>query len=384
MKKLIIILMFCSSLFGQTSIVVAPGSGGGGTGTVTSVGISGPAEMSVTGSPITTSGSITLNWQTQTASLVFAAPLAGGTPTFRLLTAADIPSLAPIESPTFTGTSTIPVMTGTSNLMEVRNGTNAQSFRVYNTWTSSTNCEFGSLEWSSNILRIGVNRCASGTVRTLQVAGQNITFLTSANGSTNPSATFGMDNTAIYQAGDNTLDLGKTAQRFNDLFLGAQIRLGDGTSVIEQAAAGVTSVKNSTSTSDATHRVIGANGSFRESATATELITLSTGGTTTNSSTNLLPANSMIRGVGCRITTTITGATNWSVGDPTTAARFCASNSTLTAGTTSVCQVHVDQTGAAGPRQTSAATLRITTTGTPSAGAIRCTVFADTLSAPSS
>lgn len=115
-----------------------------------------------------------------------------------------------------------------------------------------------------------------------------------------------------------------------------------------------------------------------------ELITLSTSGSTTDSSANLLPANSIIEAVVARVTTTITTATDWKLGDATTAGRFSAPNSTLTAGTTQVGTVQADQTGAAGPRQVAAVKLRITTTGTPGAGVIRVTVFYRSFSAPTS
>lgn len=108
---------------------------------------------------------------------------------------------------------------------------------------------------------------------------------------------------------------------------------------------------------------------------SSELLTLSTSGTTTNTSANLLPSNSIIEAVVARVTTTIGTATDWRLGDSTTAGRFTAANTNLTAGTTDVGLVHVDVAGAAGPRQTSAATVRVTTTGIPSAGAIRITVF---------
>ena len=117
---------------------------------------------------------------------------------------------------------------------------------------------------------------------------------------------------------------------------------------------------------------------------ASELLTLSTSGTTTDTSANLLPANSIIESVVARVTTTITTATDWKLGDPTTAGRFSAVNSTMTAGATSIGLLHVDQTGAAGPIQAAAAKIRVTTTGTPGAGVVRITVFYRTLVAPTS
>lgn len=127
-----------------------------------------------------------------------------------------------------------------------------------------------------------------------------------------------------------------------------------------------------------------ANGAAWTFGVISEQITLSTGGTTTDSAANLLPANAIIESVVARITTTITVATNWSLGDATIAARFAAANSTLTAGTTSIGLQHVDQTGTSGPKQTAAAKLRITTTGTPGAGVIRVTVYYRTFTAPTS
>jgi hypothetical protein len=69
-------------------------TGGGGSGTVTSVGLSLPAIFAVTGSPVTTSGTLTATLASQTINTVFAAPFdANGVPTFRTLAPADIPNL---------------------------------------------------------------------------------------------------------------------------------------------------------------------------------------------------------------------------------------------------------------------------------------------------
>jgi hypothetical protein len=67
---------------------------GGGAGTVTSVGLSLPGIFSVSGSPVTTSGTLTAALVSQSANTVFAAPDgSAGTPTFRALVSADIPGL---------------------------------------------------------------------------------------------------------------------------------------------------------------------------------------------------------------------------------------------------------------------------------------------------
>jgi hypothetical protein len=66
-----------------------------GGGTVTSVGLALPAIFSVTGSPVTLSGTLTGAFVTQAANLVFAGPASGAAaaPTFRSLVALDIPAL---------------------------------------------------------------------------------------------------------------------------------------------------------------------------------------------------------------------------------------------------------------------------------------------------
>lgn len=69
-------------------------SASGGSGTVTSVAITTPGFLSVSGSPITTSGTLALTLANQNVGTVFAGPTSGtSAPTFRLLVASDIPPL---------------------------------------------------------------------------------------------------------------------------------------------------------------------------------------------------------------------------------------------------------------------------------------------------
>jgi hypothetical protein len=93
--------VFTSSLKG-----LVPASGGGttnflradgtwavaGSGTVTSVALALPSIFSVSGSPVTTSGTLTGSLATQAANTVFAGPTSGGAvaPTFRVLAVADV------------------------------------------------------------------------------------------------------------------------------------------------------------------------------------------------------------------------------------------------------------------------------------------------------
>ena len=70
----------------------AGGGGGGGSGTVTSVGLSLPSIFTVSGSPVTTSGTLTGTLANQNANTVLAGPSSGSpaAPTFRTLSSDDI------------------------------------------------------------------------------------------------------------------------------------------------------------------------------------------------------------------------------------------------------------------------------------------------------
>jgi hypothetical protein len=67
---------------------------GAGLGTVTSVGLTLPNIFTVTNSPVTTTGSLTATLASQSANRIFASPNgSSGTPTFRSLLAADLPTI---------------------------------------------------------------------------------------------------------------------------------------------------------------------------------------------------------------------------------------------------------------------------------------------------
>lgn len=64
-----------------------------GAGTVTSVGLSLPGIFSVSGSPVTSSGTLTASLASQSQNLVFASPNgSSGAPSFRALVGADLPN----------------------------------------------------------------------------------------------------------------------------------------------------------------------------------------------------------------------------------------------------------------------------------------------------
>jgi hypothetical protein len=55
-----------------------------------------------------------------------------------------------------------------AGVLAQRNGTNAQTFNLYNTYTDASNYERGFMKWNSNVLQIGAEAAGTGTVRPIQ------------------------------------------------------------------------------------------------------------------------------------------------------------------------------------------------------------------------
>lgn len=101
-------------------------------------------------------------------------------------------------------------------------------------------------------------------------------------------------------------------------------------------------------------------------------------GASTTTGLNCLPANAVIDAVVYRVTTTITTATSFTIGDSGSATRYCGTQSTLTAGTTGTCTAQGYYLNA------SALGVKVTPSTSPGAGAIRLIVYYHTWVAPTS
>ena len=77
------------------------------------------------------------------------------------------------------GGNEVGIFRDAANTLAQRNDTNAQTSRVYNTYTSATNYERAKLEWSSNVLRIGTEKgSAGGTARDMELQTDGTTRIT--------------------------------------------------------------------------------------------------------------------------------------------------------------------------------------------------------------
>jgi len=132
-----------------------------------------------------------------------------------------------------------------------------------------------------------------------------------------------------------------------------------------------------TYSSQMTTGVSACEASFAETVAHNGTVTIPT-------SLNCLPANSIIDGIVYRITTTLSGnaISSFTLGVTGTTAKFCSTQSTLTAGTTGVC---LAQWGTAGNQvNTTAAPVVITENQIATAGAIRIIVYYHSFTPPTS
>ena len=69
-----------------------------------------------------------------------------------------------------------------ANTLAQRNGTNAQTFRIYNTYTDASNYERAKYEWDSNVFKIGTEKAGTGTARSFDfvVGGTSVIQLLSS------------------------------------------------------------------------------------------------------------------------------------------------------------------------------------------------------------
>lgn len=105
---------------GTVQPVSLSGGGSGGSGTVTSVGLSLPSIFSISGSPVTASGTLSGSLVEQVAGKVFAAPASSaGAPEFRSLQASDIPALDYLKTLSTSTSGVTVTSTGTTASVDI-------------------------------------------------------------------------------------------------------------------------------------------------------------------------------------------------------------------------------------------------------------------------
>jgi hypothetical protein len=105
-----------------------------------------------------------------------------------------------------------------ANILAQRNGTNAQTFRAYNTFTDASNYERGFVRWATNVLEIGTENAGTGSARSVSILGTS----TTVSGSTLVDIKQGSNVVRSFAGAfypDNTnLPLGTTSKRWGNFF----------------------------------------------------------------------------------------------------------------------------------------------------------------------
>jgi hypothetical protein len=78
-----------------------------------------------------------------------------------------------------------------ANTLAQRNGTNAQTFRLYNTFTDASNYERGFLRWSSNVFEVGPEAAGTGTTRPMRITAATLKLPNLPTYADNAAATTG-------------------------------------------------------------------------------------------------------------------------------------------------------------------------------------------------
>ena len=182
-------------------------------GTVTSVGLALPSIMTVSGSPVTSSGTLTGALTTQAVNAIFAGPSSGAAaaPTFRSLTTADIPALSYVTSvaatvPAFLSIAGSPITTSgtlaisySGTALPIANGgtgqtTAAAAFNALSPVTTTGDLIIGNGTNSATRLAIGAN-----------------TYVLTSNGTTATWAAGGGGGSSAYTRTTFTATAGQTA-----------------------------------------------------------------------------------------------------------------------------------------------------------------------------
>jgi hypothetical protein len=303
-------------------------------------------------------------------------------------------SLAPKASPTFTGTATSPIFNATTDASAYEVGGNV-IFAVPNSDFSSVAVGESALGkqtvGTGNNTAVGDTALFDDTSATGNTAVGTGALATTASGYNNTcvgyncldSAT-GTYYTAIGQGAGATASSGS-----GGLFLGAAADPGSSTSTDENVIGKSVTGNGSYTTTlgGESLTVIGEDSvtfgaSFTHGLKACETsygaTSVNTGSATTTTGQSCLPANSIIDAVVYRVTTAITTAASFTVGQTGSTSQFCSTQSTLTLGATGTC------VPAAYAAQSSAAAIVVTFNTTPGAGAIRIEVSYHTATPPTS
>jgi len=226
-----------------------------------------------------------------------------------------------------------------------RNSTNAQVFRVYNTYTDASNYERLAIEFSSNNAFIRTQNGGTGSQRSLFFDGDDLTFRTRGTS----RWTIGASTGHLLAVADNTYDIGASgATRPRSVYVGSNIvtgtqiqagsfiTAGNGTYIgitssffMDSASSGVVAIKNWAGTDFSRLQFGGTTSSFpalRRTGTSVEAVLADNSAYTGFNADNITAATNRaiaaggLAGVGYKLSTTANFGVFFGSGAPTISA----------------------------------------------------------------
>lgn len=109
-----------------------------------------------------------------------------------------------------------------AGVLALRNSTNAQTFRVYNTYTDASNFERAEVQWSGNLFQVNTTAAGSGTARDIYIHSGGNLFTGGLNGYWR----FDTNSHFFPGSADNALDLGVvTTNRVRTAYIATSVVL---------------------------------------------------------------------------------------------------------------------------------------------------------------
>ena len=90
-----------------------------------------------------------------------------------------------------TNTADLKLLRDAAGTLAQRNGTNAQTYRLYNTYTDASNYERGFLQWNSNVLEIGSEGAGTGSEQPVRITAATLKLPNLPTYADNTAATSG-------------------------------------------------------------------------------------------------------------------------------------------------------------------------------------------------
>lgn len=140
-----------------------------------------------------------------------------------------------------------------ANTLALRNGANAQAFRVYNTYTDASNYERLGIEWVSNSLRIFTSGAGTGLNRNLGLYSGGSLYL--GAGGINNYWQVAQIGGHLLAVADNTYDIGASGATrprhgyfAGRVYVGLSVSLPNGSLIYDGGGNGLVTLSNSTAT----------------------------------------------------------------------------------------------------------------------------------------